>query len=91
MPPGDWLNFLLPDNSGELWSALGAATALALFFAARSASQATKALRFEQRPVVYLDNAKTGEVVLRNAGRGVALNAYLTDEDTYRNVLLMLL
>jgi hypothetical protein len=80
-PPGGWLNFLLPDDSNDLWAAIGAvATGLALFYAARSARQATRALRFEQRPLLYLLREDV-RILLRNAGRGVALNVFITDED----------
>jgi hypothetical protein len=74
---------LLPTNPGDWWTAISAVvTAVALWYAIRGTRYAAETVRIEQTPVITLEYQHAqGTVWLRNLGRGVALMAFVTDED----------
>jgi hypothetical protein len=84
-----WPN-LAPTNPTEWWTAIGAMataasailTVLAVFFAVRATRYAAQTVRIEQTPLLLLEHRHDDDsVVVRNLGRGIALNVVVTKED----------
>lgn len=69
----EWWQFLLPDNSNDLWTAIGAiATAIAGWAAFKIARNQ---FELEVLPQLHAER-KTGKTKLINTGRGAALTVY---------------
>jgi hypothetical protein len=74
------MDALLPTSPGEWWTAISAVvTAMALVYAVRSARLAAQAVEVEQRPLLGLERTSDG-VVIRNSGRGLAMNVFVTTD-----------
>ncbi len=74
----DWIGFVLPDNSGQLWQALGVVAAgLIAYFAYRISRLQ---LFIQSTPIIILSRSD-GKTVAENVGRGVALMISACGED----------